>query len=756
MKRHFFLGVGLFLCATLSQLEAITPENLIPTPAHIVKNKNSFTLPKTVSISVSDKSLMPAAQYLQKSWQANVNVLLSGSKSPFIYLQLTQNAAETPGAYTLDIKKNKITLTSGSYEGFINGISTLRQLTALQKTPVSLPIITIKDSPRFAWRGLHLDASRHFMDKNEVKEVLNLMALYKLNKMHWHLTDDQGWRIEIKKYPLLTEKSAWRHFNSQDRDCMRQAKKQDNPDFLIPEKFLKINGTDTLYGGFYTQADIREVVAYAKNIGIEIIPEIDMPGHSMAAIDAYNGLVCGGKYGWGNVFSSPLCPGKDAVMEFCKSVYAEVFDLFPSKYVHIGGDEVDKHNWKGCADCQKRIKNEQLKNEEELQAWFIREMEKYFNKNGKTLIGWDEVLNDGLNSSSVIMWWRTWVPDAPIQAEKQGKKSILCPGEYFYFDANEDSYSVPKMLAYEPTVTKKGSVKESSILGVQACLWSEGIPSLRKLQYMLVPRLFALSELAWAMPDRKMKIDEYRRRSPHHFRLMESKGINYRVPDAEGYYDTNVFTDKITTNIRPALNGITIRYTTDGTHPTAASPELKAGTTFDKTTRVKLRQFRPDGTADNIVSATFLKTEFSNAVSPEPITEQGLNAYISTYKGNTCDSIGYFEVKNIVPLPNVQLPEKPAADFSMILKGYIYVPADDIYTFALLSDDGSLLIIDNQTVIDNNGLHSPFEKTGQTALRKGWHTLEIPYFDKSGGTLRLQWLREGKWQKIPDAWLRKR
>ena len=755
MKPRFFILATLFLSITLFQARAITPENLIPTPTHIGKTNGSFTLPKTVAIGVSEKSLNPAARYLQKSLSGTKTVL-SGGKSAFIYLQLTRNTAEKPGAYTLDIKKNKITLTAADYEGVINAVSTLRQLTALQKSAVMLPVVTIKDSPRFGWRGLHLDVSRHFMTKNEVKEALDLMALYKLNKMHWHLTDDQGWRVEIKKYPLLTEKSAWRRFNSQDRDCMHRAKTQDNPDFLIPEKFLKINGTDTLYGGFYTQNDIREVVAYAKNIGIEIIPEIDMPGHSMAAIDAYNWLVCDSKYGWGSVFSSPLCPGKDTVMEFCKNVYAEIFALFPSKYVHIGGDEVEKHNWKTCADCQKRIKNEHLKNEEELQAWFIREMEKYFNQNGKTLIGWDEVLNDGLNNTSVIMWWRTWVPDAPLQAEKQGKKSILCPGEYFYFDASEDGYSMSKMLTYEPTQTKKGVVKESSLLGVQGNLWSEWIPTKRRLQYMLVPRLFALSELAWATPDRKMTPEDYRARRAPHFRLMDSQGINYRVPDAEGFYDTNVFTDKITTNIQPTLEGITIRYTTDGGNPTAASPELKTGTVFDKTTRIKLRQFRSDGTADNIIGTAFLKTDFSEAVSPEPTAENGLNAYISTYKGNTCDSIGFFDVKNIVSLPNVQLPENPAADFSMILKGYVYVPADGIYTFALLSDDGSRLIIDNQTVIDNDGLHSPFEKTGQTALRKGWHTLEIPYFDKSGGTLRLQLLRDGKWQELPKEWLRKR
>ena len=305
----------------------------------------------------------------------------------------------------------------------------------------SIHVVQIEDAPRFEWRGFMLDASRHFWNKKEVKHVLDLMSLYKLNKFHWHLSDDQGWRIEIEKYPLLTEKGAWRKFNTQDRTCMARAKEEDNTDFLIPEDKIRIVEGDTLYGGYYTHDDIKEIVAYATQRGIDVIPEIDMPGHFLAAISQYPELACDGLIGWGEIFSSPICPGKDATLEFCRNVFKEVFELFPYEYVHMGGDEVEKANWKKCPLCQKRIRTEKLGSVEELQAWFVRDMEKFFPANGKRLIGWDEVVADGLSSDAAITWWRSWAKDALPTATAQKQKVIACPNEYFYFDYAQDQNS---------------------------------------------------------------------------------------------------------------------------------------------------------------------------------------------------------------------------------------------------------------------------------------------------------------------------
>ena len=372
--------------------------SIVPLPNQIQQSGNAFVLTPNTTIGTTDPELQPAAQYLKEILSAATGYDLQVKEGKGTITLAKANIEGKEGAYTLSAKSDRIDITGNSYGGVIAGIESLRQLFPPQiesKQIVDsvawvIPTAEIQDAPRFEWRGIMLDVSRHFYTKEEVKELLDLMALYKMNKFHWHLTDDQGWRIEIKKYPLLTEKGAWRTFNSHDRSCMKSAKSEDNPDFLIPENKLRIVEGDTLYGGYYTQEDIKEVIEYAKVRGIDIVPEIDMPGHMLAAVSNYSGVACTDKVGWGTTFSSPVCPGKESAMEFCKNVYSELIDLFPYKYVHIGGDEVEKANWKKCPDCQKRMRDNHLKTEEELQSWFIHDMEKFFNAKGKEMIGWDE------------------------------------------------------------------------------------------------------------------------------------------------------------------------------------------------------------------------------------------------------------------------------------------------------------------------------------------------------------------------------
>lgn len=256
----------------------------------------------------------------------------------------------------------------------------------------------------------------------------------------------------------------------------------------IPEDKIRIVEGDTLYGGYYTQEDIKDVIAYAKVRGIDIVPEIDMPGHMLAAVSNYEGVSCFNETGWGSTFSSPVCPGKDSALEFCKNIYAELIDLFPYKYVHIGGDEVEKTNWKKCPDCQKRMRDNNLKTEEELQSWFIHDMERFFNEKGKEMIGWDEIIEGGLSKTATVMWWRSWVKDAAAQATGQGNPVIFTPNGQFYLDYAEDKNSIASIYNLN-TADGLTPEQQALILGVQGNIWCEWIPSNARMQYMAIPRL---------------------------------------------------------------------------------------------------------------------------------------------------------------------------------------------------------------------------------------------------------------------------
>lgn len=531
---------------------------ILPTPVSLTEQSGSFVLKDGMKIGVSDQSLFPAAGYLQEILRNVISssVEVTTDKSQVdMYFQLKDTVGK-PSSYKLESTPEYIRVEATDYSGIISAITTIRQLLPAtievqgEKQNYSIPVVQIEDAPRFEWRGFMLDASRHFWNKKEVKHVLDLMSLYKLNKFHWHLSDDQGWRIEIEKYPLLTEKGAWRKFNTQDRTCMARAKEEDNTDFLIPEDKIRIVEGDTLYGGYYTHDDIKEIVAYATQRGIDVIPEIDMPGHFLAAIGQYPELVCDGLIGWGKTFSSPICPGKDTTLEFCQNVFKEVFELFPYEYVHMGGDEVEKANWKKCPLCQKRIRTEKLGSVEELQAWFVRDMEKFFLANGKKLIGWDEVVSDGLSSDAAITWWRSWAKDALPTATAQKQKVIACPNEYFYFDYAQDQNSVKKILAYDPCADERLSPEQKKyIWGVQANLWAEWIPTMKRIEYLIVPRMIALSEIAWAEPTAKPGLEEFYRQLVPQFKRMDVMRVNYRVPDLQGFYKVNAFIDETTVEL---------------------------------------------------------------------------------------------------------------------------------------------------------------------------------------------------------------
>ncbi len=748
MRKSFFSLAATMVCAGLLLAscgkQASTAVSIVPVPVSADIKSGEFELKAGATIGVASDSLKPAANYLAEILSPATGFDIQVVDGEGTITLKTGDVQGLDGAYTLKASGSGVEITGGSYAGVIAGIESLRQLLPAQiesKSKVdgvawTVPAVEINDAPAFEWRGIMLDVSRHFYSPAEIKEFLDLMALYKLNKFHWHLTDDQGWRVEIKKYPLLTEQGAWRKFNSQDRECLRKEKADENPDFGLPAEKLRITEKgDTLYGGFYTQDEIRDIVAYAAVRGIDVVPEIDMPGHMLAAVSNYKGVSCFDETGWGATFSSPVCPGKDSAMEFCKNVYDELIDLFPYEYVHIGGDEVEKINWKKCKDCQKRMADNNLKTEEELQSWFIHQMEEFINSKGKKMIGWDEILEGGLSNTATVMWWRTWAKDAPEKTTAQGNKIVYTPNSQFYLDYQEDKNSLGNIINLDIDESIADADAQKLVMGFQGNIWCEWIPSRERMHYQAVPRLLAIAELGWAQPD-KRDIDDFRQRLASQFERLNIMGINYRIPDLEGFNATNVFTDSAILDITCLDPTAQIRYTTDGSLPTIESTLYTGPVTVTESTDFTLATFRPSGKRCDITRTRYIKESYSPAADVKAETP-GLTATWYDYAGEKCSEITQAKLNGTYEIADVEIPADCKGNIGLVINGYIDIPADGIYTFALLSDDGSILTIDGATVIDNDGPHSPREIVGQKALAKGLHPIEILYFDHNGGQLRL-------------------
>lgn len=493
---------------------------------------------------------------------------------------------------------------------------------------------------------------------------------------------------------------------------------------------------DTLYGGYYTQNEISEVVAYAAQRGIDVIPEIDMPGHFLAAIENYNGVACFDDVKWeSGSFSPPVCPEKNSAIEFCENVYREVFQLFPYEYVHIGGDEVNKTNWEKCPDCQKRMHENGLQNEEELQAWFIKTMEKFFNENNKKLIGWDEIEEGGLSPTATIMWWRGWKPQAVPVATASGNKAIITTTDRFYFDYRPDEKTLQKLYDYEPIMPGLSAEQEKLVWGVQANIWTEWIPSVPRLHYMTLPRMLALSEISWQNPSQK-NWEQFQKKVELNLLRFDLMNMNYYIQKMDGFYSSNMFIGQDTLTIKSGYNKATIRYTTDGTFPGAQSKEYTEPIVINESTDFIFRYFYPDGKKGDLFKTRYIKGDYLPA-KDTMLTKEGLTATWHKYRGSSCLEIEEAPVNGHYPVANVSIPDGVKGDIGLVITGFINAPENDIYIFRLLSDDGSILYIDGKEVVNNDGAHSPKEKIGMMALSKGYHSIKVLYFDHNGGTLNL-------------------
>jgi len=462
-------------------------------------------------------------------------ILFDSEAIPGGILLTTKNADTNlgPEGYELTVATNSVVIRAPTQAGLFYGVQTLFQLLPPEIYSTNLvtgvawqiPCVEIKDWPRFPWRGFMLDVSRHFFNKSEVETFLDAMAMHKMNVFHWHLTDDHGWRIEIKKYPRLTEVGAWRK----------------EAGFGFDPKLTTAYGPDGRYGGFFTQDDVRDVVKYAAARHITIVPEIEMPGHSTAALAAYPQYSCtGGPFEpsmTAGIFNGIYDPAKEETFQFLADVIAEVAPLFPGRYFHIGGDEVPKDTWHKSADCQALMKREGLKNEEELQSWFVRRIEKIVEANGHSMIGWSEILQGGLPQNAAVM---DWIGGAK-EAASAGHDVVMTPTAYCYFDFYQSTnhaaepkaaawggpLPLNKMYAFDPMPTNVPPGLQSCILGAQGNLWTEQISNLKQAEYMTFPRACALAEVTWSAKDAK-NWDDFMRRLKIHVQRFDELNINYR------------------------------------------------------------------------------------------------------------------------------------------------------------------------------------------------------------------------------------
>lgn len=720
LSKLIVLAMVLAVCSCTESRRPVL--DVIPTPREIVAGRGSLDLKRGLDFIAPDSALTPAVSYLKKAL-ASDGIDVNGT----VPVSIATNPAISPAEYRLAVNGSGIEITGGSYESIISASSTLRQM--LWSDSSRLPYMKITDAPRFAWRGVMLDVSRHFFTVEEVKSLIDEMALYKFNKLHLHLTDDQGWRLEIKSHPELTLNGAWRTLDKNDSTCLKLAEETKDAKFLLPADRMR----EGLYGGYYTQDEMRGIIAYAEKRAIEIVPEIDMPGHSLTVLKSFPALSCDGKGGaWGQNFSTPLCLGNDDVLSFCKSVLDEVFELFPSEYVHIGGDEVERTAWEHCSKCKARVENQKLGGIENLQAWFTRQIDEYCTSRGKRIIGWDEVAYDGLSAGSIVMWWRSWSPASLIKSIVDGHQVIICPSEYYYLVDEQDRNSLEKVYEYEPDDGRADNYP-GSVAGIQGNLWCEKSTTIERCGERMFPRLFAIAESAWTEPEAK-DYGSFLHRLPAHLRKLNEAGWKYRMADVNGVYDRNVLVGETALKLS-VPEGAELYYTLDGSVPDTSSLRYNGSITLKDSCLMRYRCYNDRSVADELNEALFVVKEYLPAISNVTSMSPGLLVRWYDFKGDTCADIDSAPLKDNFILRGIAIPEDVSGDIGLIFNGYFQVRKDGVYAFYTYSDDGSTLSIDDYLVVDNDGLHSRTEKTGSVALRKGWHKFTLKYFDSNGGVL---------------------
>ncbi len=740
MNSSFFscLSFAVLSLSTASAEQVSPPLNIIPIPLEVtVTQGDPFVLTARSSISAQGQGAQAIADFFTAKLQLSTGFSLQKQdKNADISLYIDATADIPDEGYQLSVSCMGVRVVAKDAAGLFYGMQSFLQLFPAQIAslqPVTGLIweaqaVEISDAPRFAYRGIMLDVCRHFMPVDYIKRQIDVLSLFKMNRLHWHLTEDQAWRIEIKKYPKLTEIGAQR-----------------------------VEGEGHVHQGFYTQEEVKDIVAYAAARHITIVPEFELPGHELAAIAAYPELSCRNskvtpRIVWG-VEDIVMCPAKDFTFEFIEDVIDEMVPLFPGEYFHVGGDECPKESWKNCPACQALIKEKGLEAkdghsaEENLQSYVIGRAEKMLEARGKKLIGWDEILEGGLSPNATVMSWRGEA--GGIAAAKLGHDVVMTPNSHLYLDHFQGNQHIEpvaigghttlaRSYSYDPMPAElKKAGKEEHILGVQGNLWSEYLYSEQLAEYRLYPRAIAIAEVGWSEPSKK-NFSDFVRRLDYASQLMDAYGIHYHIPQPEEEMPTDqlVFVDKATLSF-DSSRPMKIVYTTDGSDPTPDSPVVTGSLTFEKDTTLKVRSVLNSGKMSPVRCIDIHKQDYIPASTPAN-TKAGLR--MTTTKGYYLN-MQQLEASKEQPEKRImtETRELPALGekASAIAEGYLAIPEDGVYLFRT---NNNQLYIDGQLIVDNDGEVKRFSRqSGTIALAKGLHRIKIVYLGHILGGWPTSW-----------------
>ena len=741
--------------------------NIIPMPAELQQQEGNFTLKNGATFYASTPEAKKVAEFFIKKLQVPTGYtfnLAEGEGKDGITLTLDATLSLNEEGYQMTVAPGQVKITAKAANGQFYGMQTLLQLLPAEVESPELvkdiawtaPCVTIKDEPRFGYRGNLIDVCRHFMTIEDLKRNFDVLAMFKINTVHLHLTEDQGWRIEIKKYPKLTEIGS-----------------------------IRTDGNGTQYGGFYTQEELKDLVAYAAERFITIIPEIEIPGHELGAIAAYPELSCKGEPTttrsiWG-VEDVVMCPGKEDMFNFLKDVLAEVVPIFPGKYFHIGGDECPKVSWKNCPRCQAKIRQLGLRAdkehsaEEKLQSYVIQYFEKVLAEYGKKIIGWDEILQGGLSPNATVMSWRG--EQGGIAADMQDHDVIMTPSsngmylDYFQGDSKIEPigiggyFTLDRTYNYNPTPDTLITLgKEKYILGVQGNCWAEYFYDINIREYRTYPRMVAVAEVGWTPNDKKDLNDFYRRMNNAYVR-MDGHKINYHIPQPEqpnGSCNFVAFTDTATLTFK-TTRPMKVVYTTDGSTPNINSKEYTEPLKFTKNTTLKICSVLPSGKTSPVRVITIEKQAYAPAQAVEN-AQPGLKMKVADgqyFSPKDLDALNEWKdvtVKKLEEIPH-QVPVttgmRDVPFYAAVAEGYFNVPADGVYFFSANYDQ---VWIDGKLLISNEGEVKRFSKhDSSVALAAGAHSIKVVFLGNifggwpsqyDNGTIQMREAKAEKWAPI--------
>ena len=722
--------------------------NIIPMPQNLVQNQGVFKLSSGTSFGATTDEAKTVAEFFAAKMRNATGYNISVSDKGDITLTLDAALDVNDEGYTLDVTSEGVTVKAKTPQGLFYGMQSFMQLlpaeieSAEKASGIAwqAPAVSIKDEPRFGYRGVMLDVCRHFIPVEDIKKQIDGLSLFKINRLQWHLTEDQGWRIEIKKYPKLTEVGSKR-----------------------------IDGEGTEYKGYYTQEEIKEVVKYAQDRFITIVPELEMPGHELAAIAAYPELSCKGeaitpRIIWG-VEDIVMCPGKEDMFVFLENVIKEMVELFPGTYFHVGGDECPKTSWKNCPTCQARIKKEGLKAdgkhtaEERLQSYVITRMEGVLAKYGKKIIGWDEILEGGLSPDATVMSWRG--EEGGIASALQDHDVIMTPGgngmylDHYQGDSKIEPVAIggyttlEKTYSYNPTPdTLVAMKKDHFVKGVQTNIWTEYLYNVDLVEYRMYPRVLALSEIGWTNVDRK-NFDDFARRINNAYVRLDEHAVNYHIPQPEqpnGSCNFVAFVDSTSLEFK-TTRPVKMVYTLDGTEPTAQSAEYTAPLTFTETTTLKIASALPSGKLSPVRTIQVEKQALAPAKEVAKTTPglnmqvfDGMYLNVEALKSANVQPKTTKVIKETKELrEQVQTSEsmRGVKQYAAVAEGYVNIPEDGVY---YISSDLEEVWIDGKLLINNGGEVKRFSRhDNSVALAKGLHEIKAVFLGHIIGGWPSNW-----------------